>query len=334
MNSPLEFWLYLPQMRLTMDQMVLRARAAEAAGFGGIANMDHMAPPLAESQPMTEAMITSAWLASRTERLRVGSLVLCDSFRHPAVLAREAVSIDQASGGRFELGIGWGSVADEFRTFGVGSLEPKARLSRLRESLEIMKALWAGETLDYEGEHFTLHGAQQRPGPVGQIPIVIGGAGKGTMRLVAAHADWWNVHTHIVDRLDEMRPLSGNARCSLQVQVAFVPPGGPRDEIEATARRRFGSIPIVGSAAELTDYFGTLQERGVERVYAWFCDFAPPETLAAFGDAVIAAVRRLAHARHLSRVPRCRPVTPACTDRRPEVGLESRKRITRIPDRD
>ena len=70
-----------------------------------------------------------------------------------------------------------------------------------------MKALWTGEALDYEGEHFSLHGAQQVPGPLSHIPIVIGGAGKGTMRLVAEHADWWNVHTHIVDKLDEMRPL-------------------------------------------------------------------------------------------------------------------------------
>src|SRR5580704_12639070 len=240
MAALLEFWVFLPQMRLTMEQLVERARAAEAAGFGGVAGMDHLTPPLAESQPMFEAMITSAWLASQTERLRVGSLVLCDSFRHPAVLAREAVSIDHASGGRFELGIGWGSVVGEMRTFGIGSPEAKARLGRLRESLEIITALWAGETLDYEGEHFTLRGARQQPGPVGKIPIVIGGAGKGTMQLVAAHADWWNVHTHIVDRLDEMRPLAGNARCSLQAQVAFVPTSGPRDDIEAAARRRFG----------------------------------------------------------------------------------------------
>ena len=287
MTSPLEFWLFLPQMRLTMEQLVDRARAAEAAGFAGIAGMDHLTPPMAESQPMFEAMITNTWLASQTEELRIGSLVLCDSFRHPAVLAREAVSIDHASGGRFELGIGWGSVAEELGTFGIGSQEPKVRLSRLRESLEIMKALWTGEAVDYEGEHFSLHGARQVPGPVSRIPIVIGGAGKGTMRLVAEHADWWNVHTHIVDKLDEMRPLAGNARCSLQAQVAFVPPSAPRDEIEATARRRFGRIPVVGTAPELVDYFGSLQERGVERVYAWFCDFAAPDTLAAFGESVI-----------------------------------------------
>jgi alkanesulfonate monooxygenase SsuD/methylene tetrahydromethanopterin reductase-like flavin-dependent oxidoreductase (luciferase family) len=270
-----------------MDQLVERARAAEAAGFAGVAGMDHLTPPLAESQPMFEGMITNTWLAGRTETLRVGSLVLCDSFRHPAVLAREAVTLDQASGGRFELGIGWGSVADELGTFGVGSQEAKVRLGRLRESLEIMTALWTGEALDYEGEHFTLHGAQQVPGPVGHIPIVIGGAGKGTMRLVAEHADWWNVHTHIVDKLDEMRPFAGNARCSLQAQVAFVPAGAAREEIEATARRRFGSTPFVGSAPELVEYFGSLQQRGVERVYAWFCDFAAPDTLAAFGEGVI-----------------------------------------------
>jgi alkanesulfonate monooxygenase SsuD/methylene tetrahydromethanopterin reductase-like flavin-dependent oxidoreductase (luciferase family) len=283
----MEFWLFLPQMRLTMDQLVTRARAAEAAGFAGVAGMDHLTPPLAESQPMFEAMITSTWLAGRTDALRIGSLVLCDSFRHPAVLAREAVTLDHASGGRFELGIGWGSVAGELGAFGVGSQEAKVRLGRLRESLEIITALWTGEALDYEGEHFTLDGAQQVPGPVGHIPIVIGGAGKGTMRLVAEHADWWNVHTHIVDRLDEMRPFAGKARCSLQAQVALVPAAAERDEIEATARRRFGSTPIIGTVPELVDYFGSLQDRGVERVYAWFCDFAEPDTLAAFGEGVV-----------------------------------------------
>ena len=108
------------------------------------------------------------------------------------------------------------------------------------------------------------------------------------MELVAAHADWWNVHIGIIDKLDEMRPLSGDARCSVQVQVAFVPSEHLRDEVEQTARRRFGASPVVGTAPELVDYFGTLTERGVARVYAWFCDFAAPETLAAFGEDVIA----------------------------------------------
>jgi alkanesulfonate monooxygenase SsuD/methylene tetrahydromethanopterin reductase-like flavin-dependent oxidoreductase (luciferase family) len=292
MSGAPEFWLYLPQMRLTMERMVERARAAEDAGFAGIAGMDHMAPPRAEGSPMFEAMITNTWLAAQTERLAVGSLVLCDSFRHPAVLAREAVSLDHASGGRFELGLGWGSVVDELTAYGVGSPEPSVRLGRLRESLEIITALWKGERFDYEGEHFTLTGAHQQPTPLGTIPIVIGGAGRRTMELVAAYADWWNLHVNIVDQLEEMRPLSGNARCSLQVQVAFVPSPDARAEVEAAAQRRFGPTPVVGTAPELVDYFGTLAERGIERVYAWFCDFAPPETLLAFGEDVIGRVAR------------------------------------------
>lgn len=288
MNGAVEFWVFLPQMRMTMEQLVERARVAEQAGFSGMAGMDHLAPPMAESSPMFEAMVTSTWLAAHTQRLGVGSLVLCDSFRHPAVLAREAVTIDHASGGRYELGIGWGSVPTEFPVFGVGSTEPKVRVSRLKETLEIVKALWAGETVDYDGEHFTLRGARQSPAPLDRIPVVIGGAGRRTMELVAAHADWWNLHVGILDRLDEMRPRAGAARCSLQVQAGYVPSEDRRAEIEATVRRRFGPLPVVGTGPELVEYFGRLAQRGVERVYVWFTDFAPPETLGAFGAEVIA----------------------------------------------
>ena len=227
MPSAMEFWLFLPQMRLSMDQLVARG---PRRGGGRLRRRRRHGPsdPAAGGEPAHVRGDDHQHLARqpKTHTLRVGSLVLCDSFRHPAVLDREAVTLTHASGGRFELGIGWGSVADELGTFGVGSTEAKVRLGRLRESLEIIHALWTGEPLDYEGEHFTMHGAQQVPGPVGHIPIVIGGAGKGTMRLVAEHADWWNVHTHIVDKLDEMRHLAGKARCSLQAQVAFR--GGPR----------------------------------------------------------------------------------------------------------
>src|SRR5688500_6364415 len=110
--TTMEFHLFLPQMRLSFDQMVERARIAEAAGFAGVTGMDHLAPPQAEDQPMFDAIVTTTWLAAHTARVNVWSLVLCDAFRLPAVLARQAVSIDHASGGRYELGIGWGSVRD------------------------------------------------------------------------------------------------------------------------------------------------------------------------------------------------------------------------------
>ena len=292
MTTRPEFWLYLPQMRMTMDQVTERALAAEAAGFAGVAGMDHLAPPGAEASPMFEPMVTNAWVASRTTDLRVGSLVLCDSFRHPAVLAREAVTIDHASGGRFEIGIGWGSVPDEIERFGIGSADAGLRVDRLKESLEIMTALWRGETVDYDGEHFRLQGAQQQPVPLSTIPVTIGGAGARTMQLVAAYADWWNVHISILDRFDEMRPRAGRARPSMQVQVAFVGPGDARDDVERTAQRRFGwGRFVLGDAGELVERFGALAERGMERLYVWFTDFAPPGTLATFGQSVIAELR-------------------------------------------
>jgi len=288
----MEFNLFLPQMRLTFEQLVDRARAAEAAGFAGMTGMDHLAPPLADDQTMFEAIVTTTWLAARTERMRLGSLVLCDAFRHPAVLARQAVSIDHASGGRYELGLGWGSVPEELATFGVGSTEPRDRVERLRETLEVVRALWAGETVDYDGRYHRFREARQEPRPLGHIPIVIGGTGPKTLALVREFADWWNVHVGSLHKVDELRSQVGDARLSIQQMVAIVPRGADREAITELAQRRFGfARPVVGSGAELVEHYGRIAAQGVERVYTWFCDFAPPETLSAFGEEVIAPLR-------------------------------------------
>jgi alkanesulfonate monooxygenase SsuD/methylene tetrahydromethanopterin reductase-like flavin-dependent oxidoreductase (luciferase family) len=288
----MEFNLFLPQMRLSFGELVARARAAEAAGFVGMTGMDHLAPPLADDQPMFEAIVTTTWLAAHTERIKLGSLVLCDAFRLPALLARQAVSIDHASGGRFELGIGWGSVREEFMTFGVGSTEPRERVDRLRETLVVVRALWAGEVVDFDGHYHHLRGARQVPLPLGPIPIVIGGTGPKTLALVREFADWWNVHVGQLGKLDELRSEVGDARVSIQQMVALVGRDSDRDAVTSLAMRRFGfSRPVIGSGPELVDHFGRVAERGVERVYTWFCDFGPPETLAEFGDSVIAPLR-------------------------------------------
>ncbi len=287
-----EFWLFLPQMRMSLDALLERALAAEAAGFGGIALMDHLAPPLAESQPMYEAMTLAMWLLARTERLSVGHLVLCDAMRHPAVLAREVVTLDHASGGRFELGLGWGSVPAELEQFGVGSSEAKVRVGRMEESLEVMRALWTGEAVTYEGEHFRLTDALQQPTPLGHIPITIGGSGKRTLEMVRRHADWCNLPVNKIDQADEVRAKVGDASLSIQNRVTYLAPGADRDEVESLALRRFGQVGrVTGTGPELVEQFGALHDRGIDRVYAWFTDFASPETLAGFGDEVIAAVR-------------------------------------------
>ena len=276
----ISFHLFLPQMRMSLDTIVERARAAEAAGFEGIALMDHLAPPMATDQPMYEAMTLAMWLAAHTERLVIGHLVLCDALRHPAVLAKEAITIDHASGGRFELGIGWGSVPQELVDFDVTTDGPRARVARLARSLDTLHALWGGE---------------QQPVPLDRIPIVIGGAGPRTLELVAKHADWWNVPIYALDRIDELRPSAGETRMSVQQMVAFVPSPAERGRVTELARRRFGGMGeglLIGDADELLEHFTLASTRGVERVYTWFADFADPETLAAFGERIVTECTR------------------------------------------
>lgn len=278
-----------------MPDLVERALGAETAGFDGIALMDHLAPPGALDAPMFEAMTTATWLAARTERLTVGHLVLCDMFRNPVALAKQAVTLDHASDGRFELGIGWGSVPAELTAFGVGDDRPRVRVDRLAETLAVLRLLWSGERVDYQGAHHALRDVCARPTPTRPIPIVIGGTGPRTIELVAEYADWWNLQIGRLGELDRLRPRVGKARASVQQFVALVPAEADRDEVTATARRRFGRMAgpdglVVGTPAELATHFRTLADRGVERTYAWFTDFARPATLTAFGE-VIEALR-------------------------------------------
>jgi len=281
-------------MRMSFEDIVARARSAENAGFHGIALMDHLAPPAAGDQPMFEAMVAATWVAARTSRMTIGHLVLCDAIRHPALLARQAVSLDHASGGRFELGIGWGSVPAELVAYGVTTADGRTRVRRLAETLAVLRALWSGEVVDFAGEFHRITSVQQRPTPLTTIPVVIGGAGPATLELVTAYADWWNVPIYATDRLAELKPHTGRARTSIQQLVALVPSEAEREAVTETARRRYGSWHsnlVIATTEELVDHFTRLSELGVERFYVWFTDFAAPSTLERFGQ-VIADVGR------------------------------------------
>jgi alkanesulfonate monooxygenase SsuD/methylene tetrahydromethanopterin reductase-like flavin-dependent oxidoreductase (luciferase family) len=239
---------------------------------------------------MWEAMAIAAWALAHTNTMTVSHLVLCDSLRHPAMLARQVTALDHASNGRFELGIGWGSVPTELATFGIGSTEAPERVSRLAESLAIIHALWTGDPIDHDGTHFTLVAAQQRPVPTRKVPVTIGGTGTRTLALVREYADWWNVPLHQLDRLETHRDRAGDARVSVQNMVALVPSEAEREEVTTTAMRRFGGMgPIIGTAPELVDHFARMHARGVDRFYAWFADFAPVATLERFADVIAAA---------------------------------------------
>jgi alkanesulfonate monooxygenase SsuD/methylene tetrahydromethanopterin reductase-like flavin-dependent oxidoreductase (luciferase family) len=165
-------------------------------------------------------------------------------------------------------------------------------VARLRETLEVLRALWSGEVVDYAGEYHRLDGARQRPVPLGRIPIVIGARKPKMLALVREFADWWNVDVSALHEIDELRPHVGDVPVSIQQMVALIPRGADREAVLTTTKRRFGwSRPVIGSSAELVDHYGRLGEQGIARAYTWFCDFAAPDTLSEFGEDVIAQLQ-------------------------------------------
>lgn len=278
-----EWYLFLPQVRLSAGDIAERARRAEASGFDGIAFIDHLEAPGLPDESIWEAMGIATWVAAKTERLRIGHLVLCDAFRHPAVLAKQAVTLSEASGGRFELGLGAGSWPAEFARFDVGQQDPKARVEQLDRHLELLRQYWGDAT----GEAGPAPQAPRRSYP---IPLVLGGSGPRMMELVRRYADWWNLPAHQLDRLPTLAAAAGTARLSIQQMVGFVRSGSDPDTVREVSTRRFGNLGsglICGDADELSGHFSGLAGQGVERFYVWFADFAAPDSLHEFGESVI-----------------------------------------------
>ena len=276
-----EWYLFLPQVRVPVADIVDRARHAEASGFTGIAFIDHLEAPGLRDESIWEAMSVATWVAAKTERLRIGHLVLCDAFRHPAVLAKQAVTLSEASDGRFELGLGSGSWPAEFARFDVGQQDPVARVKQLESHLDVIGQYWG------RGDDAT---RSQSPLPTHPIPLILGGTGRRMMELVRRYADWWNIPANHIDRLAELAPAAGSARVSIQQMIGFVRKDSDPAKVREVSARRFGNLGsglVCGDADELSGHFSNLSGQGVERFYVWFADFAAPESLHEFGETVI-----------------------------------------------
>ena len=278
-----EWYLFLPQVRLSAADISDRALHAEASGFDGIAFIDHLEAPGRPDESIWEAMGIATWVAAKTERLRIGHLVLCDAFRHPAVLAKQAVTLSDASEGRFELGLGAGSWPSEFARFDVGQQDPRARVEQLGRHLALIRRYW-GDDDEQSGP------APQAPRRSHPIPLVLGGSGPRMMELVRRYADWWNLPANQLDRLSKLAPAAGTARMSIQQMVGFVRSGSDPGTVREVSTRRFGNLGsglVCGDADELVGHFSGLAAQRVERFYVWFADFAAADSLHEFGESVI-----------------------------------------------
>lgn len=157
---------------------------------------DHVLPWArwqAVETPVIECWTTLTFLASRYPNLTWGTIVLCQSYRNPALLAKMVANLCAFIPGKFVFGIGAGWKEDEYRAYNWEFPRPAVRIAQLEETVEIAKLMWREDNATYEGKYYQIHNAYLQPKPDPIPPILIGGSGEQlTLRVVAKHADWWN----------------------------------------------------------------------------------------------------------------------------------------------
>lgn len=307
-SAGVEFGIYLPQAALGFEDILGRALEVERLGYDALWLYDHLYAPGLPRVPSLEAWTLATALLARTSRLRVGHLVSCNNFRHPAVLAKMAATLDVISGGRLEFGIGSGSVALEHEQAGLPWGPAGERSERLGESLEIITRMWAGPAgTTWEGKHYAVRDLPGLPAPVQRPrpPVHVGGAGPTfTLPLVARYADVWNVPTYALDRMEQLSAALdaeceriGRDPASIRRSVEAVLVIAPPSELEgalARARRHYGdpgfgldAAGLAGTPAQVTGRIGELVDAGFSSFVFFTHDRASTPTLELFAEEVM-----------------------------------------------
>ncbi len=281
------------QESVTWEQWVALAQACEAAGLEGLFRSDHYQSVQGElDRSSLDAWVTLAALGTVTGRIRLGTMVSPTSFRHPSVLAKAAVTADHVSDGRVELGIGAGWSKIEHDTYGFPYHDLGTRYDVFEEQLEIIARQLAGETFDFDGDHYTLVACRARPEPIqAHLPIIVGGgAGPRSVRNAVAWADEYNSvyvaadtireqHARIVQACDAAgrEPLAHSLMAPCLI-------GRDQDDLRQRARRwqtwlgddGDGDVDawlagrddawIVGTPDQVNDALEVLAAAGIERV--------------------------------------------------------------------
>ena len=195
-SHPLRIGLELSPQHCTIDELRRVWRIADEAGFDHVWGFDHLHPITGDVDgAVFEGWTLLAAMAQATSRARIGLMVTGNTYRHPALLAKMAVTVDHLSGGRLEFGLGAAWAEREHAMLGIPFPGTGERIHRMGEALELIKRLWTQPVADFDGRFYRLAEARAEPKPVQQPhpPIWVGGSGeKVTLRYVARHADVWN----------------------------------------------------------------------------------------------------------------------------------------------
>jgi probable F420-dependent oxidoreductase len=246
---------------------------AERLGFDSVWMSDHLFATLGrygggdERYGSLEPLSTLAALATLTERIRLGTLVLSAAFRHPAIVTKTVTAIDRLSNGRVELGLGAGWFADEYEAFGYGFGSVGDRFAQLEETMGYLDALFGDEPASFEGPRFSLREAHNQPRPVQEPrpPLLVGGKGGPRMlRLAARFADGWNTVWRWTPEAYAERAAAAREACE---RIGRDP---------ATLRLSLGLFTVLGeNEADLVRRYGLMRER----LPAGVVDAAPLEEL-------------------------------------------------------
>ncbi len=279
-------------------------RAAEDLGYAGLYRSDHFTNPTGPVLDSLELWSSLTWLADNTSRIEFGPLVSPVSFRHPVITAWQASAVDNLAGGRLRLGVGAGWQEREHEAYGFDLLDTDRRFARFEEGLEVITRLLRNdEPVSFDGEFYRLRDAAlmpRSPRPGGP-PIVIGGNGpRRTLPLVARYADEWNavfatperfneLNTRLEELLQEAGRPAEQVRRTLMTRVVFGPTpadverkvaGGRADELRARGI-------IVGTAPEVTEQLGRLEDAGVQRVMLQWLETDDLDGLEAMAQSVL-----------------------------------------------
>ena len=295
------------------DVELALARCAEDCGFAGYFRADHLMRAGTDDPAdlATDVWVSMAGLARETRRIRLGSVMTCSTFRHPAHLAIIVAQVDAMSGGRVELGIGAGSSPAEHVALGIQLDGIGTRFDRLEEQLELIKAIWStplDEELDFDGDHYRMEGYPARVEPLQSPspPIIIGGHGpKRTPRLAARFADEFNIDwvtprqaAAAYERVDGACEAAGRDPESLarSVSLALCCATSDRElERRREAIRRVlaedaeqaMAAGALGEPQQVVERLGEFLELGVSRVYLEVYDMTDLDQLALVAQEVL-----------------------------------------------